>query len=541
MRDEQTAFKNNQQLLSAGSPQQYTAQEVQEFVKCAQDPVYFIKHYMKIIQVDKGLVPFEMWDFQEDMVRCYHENRFSITMCSRQVGKSTTVIGYFLHYILFNVNVRVCISANKQKTAVDLLGRLKLAYENLPKFLQQGVSRWARMEIELANGSTCFAAATSSSAVRGGSYNVLLLDEFAFVPENIANEFYASTFPTITSGKTTKLIIVSTPNGMNLFHKFWSDAKAKRNDFHPLFVHWSQVPGRDEQWKEETARNIGGPEKFAQEYECSFLSTAYTLIRPQILQTLVSSEPIKTSDTGYYEYEPPLPDHTYMMTVDTASGQGLDSSAFVVFDVSQMPYRVVAAYENNRITTMEYPQVVLEYARRYNTAWVLVEVNDIGRDIAHILMRDHEYDRILTTATETRLGQKISFGTGNNRHPGVRMTASVKRSGCSVLKTLVENQQVLLNDYRIIQQLSVFVQRGSTYEAETGHHDDLVMPLVMLGWASLQPNFAEVTSVRALDVYTQTAKQMPELPQVSESQAEMPMPVGVWNTEDEEDSSWLLH
>lgn len=542
MRDEGTAFKNNQQLLSAGSQQQYTAQEVQEFIKCVQDPVYFIKNYMKIIQVDKGLVPFEMWEFQEDMVRCYHENRFSITMCSRQVGKSTTVIGYFLWYILFNVNVRVCISANKQKTAVDLLGRLKLAYENLPKFLQQGVTRWARMEIELANGSTAFAAATSSSAVRGGSYNVLLLDEFAFVPENIANEFYASTFPTITSGKTTKLIIVSTPNGMNLFHKFWSDAQSKRNDFKPLFVHWSQVPGRDDAWKEETARNIGGPEKFAQEYECSFLSTAYTLIRPQVLQTLTSVTPINTSNTGYYEYEAPQPNHTYLMTVDTASGQGLDSSAFVIVDVSQMPYRVVAAYDNNRISTMEYPQVVLEYANRYNRAWTLIEVNDIGRDIAHILMRDHEYDRLLTTATETRLGQKISFGVGSNRHPGVRMTAGVKRSGCSVLKTLVENQQLIINDYRIVQQLSVFVQRGSTYEAETGHHDDLVMPLVMLGWASLQPNFAEVTTVRALDIYTQTAKQMPELPDVTESQLETPMPIGIIGPAlEDDDANWLLH
>jgi hypothetical protein len=258
-------FKGNASLPPADATYAYSVDELREFVKCSQDPVYFIKTYMKIIQVDKGLVPFEMWEFQENMVRCYHENRFSITMCSRQVGKSTTVIGYFLWYILFNVNVRCCISANKQKTAVDLLGRLKLAYENLPRFLQQGVVRWARMEIELANGATCFAAATSSSAVRGGSYNILLLDEFAFVPENIANEFYASTFPTITSGKTTKLIIVSTPNGMNLFHKFWAEAQAGDNDFKPLFVHWSQVPGRDEKWKEETARNIGGPEKFAQE------------------------------------------------------------------------------------------------------------------------------------------------------------------------------------------------------------------------------------------------------------------------------------
>jgi hypothetical protein len=534
-------FKGNASLPPADATYAYNVEELREFVKCSQDPVYFIKTYMKIIQVDKGLVPFEMWEFQENMVRCYHENRFSITMCSRQVGKSTTVIGYFLWYILFNVNVRCCISANKQKTAVDLLGRLKLAYENLPRFLQQGVVRWARMEIELANGATCFAAATSSSAVRGGSYNILLLDEFAFVPENIANEFYASTFPTITSGKTTKLIIVSTPNGMNLFHKFWAEAQAGDNDFKPLFVHWSQVPGRDDAWKEETARNIGGPEKFAQEYECSFLSTSYTLIRSQVLQTLTHSQPIETSDTGYAEFLPPDKSRAYVMTVDTASGQGLDYSTFVIVDVSEMPYRIAATYANNRITTMEFPQVIMQYAKRYFMPWLMVEVMDIGRDVAFILSRDHEYERLMTAVTEKRLGQRLTFNAKMNRHLGLRMTAGVKRSGCAVLKTLVENHHLMINDYRIVQQLSVFVQKGSLYMAETGHHDDLVMPLVMLGWISLQPNFAEVTGTRALDAYTQIITESKDNPVPIVVDDEHPMPLGVFgNSNDDDDPYWVL-
>lgn len=264
-------------LPAADSTYDYTAEELREYLKCKNDPIYFIRTYVKIIDVDKGLVPFDMYDFQEDMARSFHENRFTIAMCSRQIGKSSTVWAFFLHYILFNTNVACCISANKQKTAADLLGRLKLAYENLPRFLQQGVARWARLEIELANGARVFAAATSSSAVRGGSYNCLLLDEFAFVPPNVADEFYASTFPTITSGKQTKIIMVSTPNKMNLFHKFWVDAQNKENDFHPIFVHWSQVPGRDEAWRQATIRNIGGPEKFAQEYECVGPDTTVTV------------------------------------------------------------------------------------------------------------------------------------------------------------------------------------------------------------------------------------------------------------------------
>ena len=420
-----------------------------------------------------------------------------------------------------------------------MLGRLKLAYENLPRFLQQGVVSWAKMEIELANGASCFAAATSSSAVRGGSYNILLLDEFAFVPENIANEFYASTFPTITSGKTTKLIIVSTPNGMNLFHKFWSEAQSGDNDFKPLFVHWSDVPGRDERWKEDTARNIGGPEKFAQEYECSFLSTSYTLIRSQVLQTLTHSKPIATTETGYFEFVPPDSTRSYVMTVDTASGQGLDYSAFVIVDVTDMPYRVVATYANNRITTMEFPQVIMEYALRYFNPWLMVEVMDIGRDVAFILSRDHEYEKLMTAVTEKRLGQRLTFNSKMNRHLGLRMTAGVKRSGCAVLKTLVENQHLILNDHRVVQQLSVFVQRGSQCMAEVGHHDDLVMPLVMLGWVSLQPNFAEITTTRALDVYTRLVTESKDNPIPIELGDERPTPVGIFGIDDD-DPYWVL-
>lgn len=545
---EATPFKNNEQLPAAQSTYSYTVDELREFVKCKEDPVYFIKNYVKIIHVDKGLVPFEMWPFQENMVRNYHENRFNITMCSRQVGKSTTVIGYFLYYILFNVNVRVCISANKQKIAVDLLGRLKLAYENLPRFLQQGVRRWARLEIELANGSVAFAAATSSSAVRGGSYNVLLLDEFAFVPENIANEFYASTFPTITSGKETKIIMVSTPNGMNLFHKFWMDAEQKNNDFKPLFVHWSEVPGRDEAWKLDTIRNIGGPEKFAQEYECSFLSTQYTLIRPDVLKSLVHKNPLTMSEDGYTEFFEPEKDHNYIMLVDTASGQGLDYSTFVIADVTQIPYRVVATYANNKISTIEFPQVLMHYAKRYHMPWLMVEVMDIGRDVAFIMWRDFEYPRFMATMTEKRLGQRLVFNSRVQRHLGLRMTTGVKRSGCAVIKALVENKQLILNDYRIIQQLSAFVQSGSTYRAEVNHHDDLVMPLVMFGWISLQPNFTEITNARVLDAYIQT--EAPEnddvpshhniLPDAKPKEVE-PFPFGIMDINGyDDDSSWLI-
>jgi len=538
--DNNLSLRDNS-LPSADAQYQYTLEELREFVRCSKDPIYFIKNYVKIISLDTGLTNFELYPFQENMIKSYHDHRFSITMASRQVGKSTTVIAFFLWYVLFNTNVRCCISANKQRTAVDLLSRLKLAYENLPRFLQQGVVTWAKMEVVLSNGSSVFAAATSSSAVRGGSYNALLCDEFAFVPENIANEFYASTFPTITSGKSTKLIMVSTPNGMNLFHKFWVEAQSGDNDFVPTVAHWSDVPGRDEAWKQETIRNIGGPEKFAQEMDLSFLSTSYTLIRSQVLQTLTHTQPIETNDTGYAEFLPPDNSRAYVMLVDTASGQELDYSTFVIVDVSEMPYRIVATYANNRISTMEFPQVIMQYAKRYYMPWVMVEVMDIGRDVAFILSRDHEYERLMTAVTEKRLGQRLTFNAKINRHLGLRMTAGVKRSGCAVLKTLVENQHLVLHDYRIIQQLSVFVQKGSLYMAETGHHDDLVMPLVMLGWVTLQPNFAEITNTRALDTYTQLVAESKNNPVPIVVDDTVPMPLGIFgNTHEDDDEDWLL-
>lgn len=277
-------------------------------------------------------------------------------------------------------------------------------------------------------------------------------------------------------------------------------------------------------------------------HNCSFLSTSYTLIRSQVLQTLTHSQPIAETGTGYCEFVPPDPTRSYTMTVDTASGQGLDYSTFVIVDVTQMPYQVVATYANNRITTMEFPQIIMEYANRYHRPWLMVEVMDIGRDIAFILSRDHEYDRLMTAVTEKRLAQRLTFNAKMNRHLGLRMTSGVKRSGCAVLKTLVENRHLILNDYRIIQQLSVFVQKGSLYMAETGHHDDLVMPLVMLGWISLQPNFAEVTTTRALDVYTQLVSESKHNPVPIEPMDEKPTPIGFFgNIDDEDDPNWLLH
>jgi hypothetical protein len=410
----------------------------------------------------------------------------------RQSGKSTTVVSYLLHYAIFNDNVNIAILANKASTARDLLGRLQLAYENLPKWMQQGVLIWNKGSLELENGSKIVAASTSASAVRGGSYNIVFLDEFAFVPNNVAEEFFSSVYPVISSGKSTKMIIVSTPHGMNHFYKIWHDAERKKNEYIPTEVHWSDVPGRDEEWKRQTIANTSD-QQFAVEFECEFLGSVGTLISAAKLRNLVYDDPIEKSG-GLDVYEEPQKDHTYIMTVDVSRGLNNDYSAFVVFDITTFPYKIVAKYRNNEIKPMLFPNIILDLAKAYNKAFVLAEVNDIGEQVTSILHFDLEYDNILMCAMRGRAGQLVGQGfSGKKTQLGVKMSKTVKRVGCSNLKTIIEDNKLIFNDYDIISELTTFIQKNQSFEAEEGSNDDLVMCLVIFAWLVVQDYFKEMT------------------------------------------------
>ena len=386
------AYLGNPNLKKVNTPVEFTEGQIVEYQKCAKDPLYFMEKYIQIVSLDEGLIPFKLYDFQKKIVKTIHENRFTICKLPRQSGKSTTTISYLLHYALFNPNSNIALLANKSSTARDILSRLQLAYENLPKWLQQGVINWNKGNIELENKSTIVAAATSSSAIRGGSYNIIFLDEFAFVPTNIAEMFFSSVYPTISAGKNTKMIIVSTPYGMNQFYKLWIDAENKRNDYVPIEVHWSEVPGRDEDWKEMTIRNTS-PEQFQQEFECEFLGSVNTLISPAKIKTMAYLNPIKTS--GSIEmFEAPIKDHTYVCTVDVSRGVDKDYSAFIIFDVTTMPFKVVAIYKNNEVKPFVFPNVIEQVCKGYNHAHILTEVNDIGQQIAEALQFEIEYDNL---------------------------------------------------------------------------------------------------------------------------------------------------
>jgi len=490
------AYLGNPNLKKVNTPEEFTKEQIIEYQKCSENPVYFMEEYIKVVSLDDGLVPFKMYPFQQHIVNTIHDNRFTICKLPRQSGKSTTTISYLLHYALFNPNSNIAILANKSSTARDILGRLQLAYENLPKWLQQGVINWNKGNIELENKSAIVAAATSSSAIRGGSYNIIFLDEFAFVPANIAEMFFSAVYPTISSGQKTKMIIVSTPYGMNQFYKLWKDAEEGRNDYVPIEVHWSEVPGRDEAWKEATIRNTSA-EQFQQEFECEFLGSVNTLISPAKIKNMAFTTP-KTSSAGLDVYEDPIKDKTYVITVDVARGVLKDYSAFVVLDVSQMPYRVVAKYKNNDIKPLVFPSIIDRVGKAYNKAHVLVETNDLGQQIAEALNFELEYDNLLMTTNRGRAGQILgAMFSGRGSGFGVKMTKQIKKIGCANIKTLIESDKVQIQDFNIIEEMSTFVRRGQSWQADEGNNDDLMMCLVIFGWLSNQPFFKEMTDTNA--------------------------------------------
>jgi hypothetical protein len=488
-------YLGNHLLKAAGVSVDYTKEEIEEYIKCSKNPKHFIENYINIVHVDKGLVPFKLYDFQKKMVNVMHKNRFSIFCTARQVGKTTTVISYFLWYILFNESVNIAILANKGILAREILGKLQLAYENLPMFLQQGVKVWNRGDISLENGSKIVAASTSSSAIRGGSFNIILLDEFAFVPKNIADEFMSSVYPTISSGESTKVIVVSTPNGLNHFYKMWEDAKEKRNQYVPVEVSWNEVPGRTNKWKHDTISNIG-KERWAQEFEGEFVGSINTLIAASKLRSLVFNAPLEhTKDLDIYEY--PLPGHIYTATVDVSLGEGQDFSALSIIDASEFPYKQVAKYRNSNMSPLMFPTVITNIANKYNNAYILVEINGIGQQVADILYNEIEYENMVLITSRGRAGQLFDAGFGGKGTTqfGITMSKKVKQIGCTMLKNLIEDDKLLIHDFDTISELTSFISKAGSFEAEPGCNDDLVMSLILFAWLTSQPHFKELTNL----------------------------------------------
>ena len=502
-------YNANSQLKAAGVKIPFTEEQVKEYLKCKDDPIYFIETYCKIISLDRGLVDFKLYDCQKEKVKIIHENRKVILMEGRQQGKTTTSAAYILWYTLFQDSKTVAILANKATAAREVLYRYQLMYENLPLWLQQGVTTWNKGDIELENNSKVFTAATSASGIRGKSVNMLYVDETAIIPNNIAEDFFTSVYPTISAGETTKILLSSTPLGYNHFWRYWHDAENGRNDFVPLFIPYWKIPGRDAKWAEEQRRQLGEL-KFNQEVLCTFLGSSLTLIRSDTIAKLSPSN-YKYSKDGLDVIEEPVKGHSYVLVADTAKGVGGDYSAFSIMDVTEVPYKQVAKFRDNKISPMLYPSVIYKLATEYNQAWVLMEINS-SEQVPAILYSEMEYENILFV-NATSQGQTVSGGFGGGKAKlGVNTDKRVKRIGCMNFKSLVEENKLLVLDVDTIQEISTFIENNKgTYEADEGYHDDLVMTLVLFSWLTTSPYFRELTDVNLRQaMYKNHIKQIEE-------------------------------
>jgi hypothetical protein len=491
-------YNNNRNLKAAGVQVPFTQEQVQEYVKCSRDPLYFISNYAKIVSLDHGVVSFDPFPYQERMIKAIHENKNTLGKLFRQAGKSTIVAAYFAWYVLFNDNKTAVILANKQAIAIEIFSRVQFIIENLPQWLQQGVVEWNKKSLVLENGSRCIAAATSASAVRGMSVNLLLLDEFAHLGPNLAEEFIASVFPTLSSSETSKLVIISTPNGLNHYHKLWVEATNGNNDFKTVEGRWQENPARSDEWAESQRKKLGEV-KYRQEIECSFEGSSYTLVDGSKLSTLPIMTPIFSKD-GFEAFAHPDKNRNYVITVDVSRGRHMDYSAFSVTDVTEMPYKIVATFKNNEISTLEFPHLIYNTARQYNDAFLLIEINDLGEEVSNTIWHEYEYENVYFTS-----GNELSQVRG---YPGIRTTSKVKSLGCSVLKELIEKDQLQVNSHKIIEELGLFVLHRKTYASQDPQvNDDLCTTLWLLAWLTKQEIFQQITNVHLRSILTEKKQQ----------------------------------
>lgn len=479
------SYLNNPKLKAAGVQIEFTQENIVEWAKCKKSPIYFIENYAKLVSLDRGIVLMKLYPYQKRLIKAIHNNRNTIAKLFRQAGKSQCVAAYMAWYCIFNDNKTACILANKMAISREIFSRLQFIIEELPKWLQQGVQEWNKTSFELENGTRCFCAASSPSAIRGTSINFLMCDEFAFLAPNLADEFIASVFPTLSSSKKSKMVIVSTPRGLNHYWKLWTEAEQGLNDFVPVEGKWQEHPDRDQAWADGMLTKLGSV-RYAQEISCQFHGSSATLIKGELIPAIAYSTPTILLP-NLHQFQKPVEGHQYVMLVDTSRGSGLDHSAFVIVDISTLPYQVVVTYYDNKISTLVFPELIWKVAIQYNQAFVLIETNDLGQQVADTLYYDLEYENVYMSHRE-----EIKEGGGAAFNPGCRTTKRTKAVGCDRLKGLIENDKILINDVRIINEMSTFVRVGPTYKAEDGKHDDLMMCLVMFGFLTSTDTFADL-------------------------------------------------
>jgi hypothetical protein len=505
-----TGYRGNTRLKTTGAKHEWSPELIAEYIKCKNDIIYFAEKYFKIV-TEKGIHLIKLRDYQKEMILSMVNNRRTISNMSRQAGKTESFRVFLTHSILFNDYYSIGILANKEDTSIEILGKLQLSYQALPSWLQLGVIEWNKGSFVLENNSRIIASSTSSNSIRGYTFQCIVVDEAAHI-ENW-EDFYSSVYPTISAGTNTKLIMVSTPNGLNHFYEFWQGATNKTNDFYPIFVPWNLVPGRDQRWKEETLKGMNNNlQKFQQEFGADFLGSSGTLIEGWKLKELIlfaKLPSISTHKDKLKIFESPIketkelhsdgkivtyPSHSYVMVADVSRGKNLDYSAFSIINVSEFPYKQVCTYRDNQIAPADYAEIMYKTAIHYNNCPILCEINDIGEQIGHQLLFDFGYENVLCTESNGRAGKKITYYS-KKCDKGIRTTKLVKGMGCGNLKLLIEQNKLLIFDKNTVDEFNTFSRVNDTYKAEPGKHDDLVMGLVLFAWLTEQDYFKELTSL----------------------------------------------
>jgi hypothetical protein len=460
--NDKTVYRGNSNLKNSGIDLEYTQEQIEEILKCKDDPIYFIKKYIKIISLDRGLVDFELYDYQETLINLCHDNKRICAKMPRQVGKTTTVAAYVCHYITFNQYKTAAILGNKESIAREILSRIKLMVEQLPKWLQSGITEWNKGNIKFDNGCEIIASATSSSAIRGRAVAMLILDEYAFISKGVYEDFINSVYPTVASSKEAKIIIISTPFGLNHFYKMCMEAKNEQNGFKYLEVLWNQIPGRDEEFKKKTIAELGSVERWRQEFEGSFIGSGDTLLSAEAMNKMPICKPVDIQMLNSFRiYEQPQKDKTYIMFVDVSEGLGKDNSTCQIIDITSLPYVQVACYENNEIRPLAFHEVINKIGIYYNECIVVVETNNY-KEVVNNLNSECEYSNIFYSD---------DFG--------IKTTKKTKKLGCGNLKLLIEVDNLIVKDHETINEFGNFsADKKGSYSAKQGYHDDLVMPLV---------------------------------------------------------------
>ena len=482
--DQRIYYNNIKNLLKADIKLDYTPEQIQEIMKCQSDIKYFLKTYVKIISLDKGIVNFNMFEYQERFIDILKNNNRIVALQPRQTGKSITSSAFILHYAIFNPNSYIAILANKARTARPILNKIKNMYRSLPIWLQVGVEEWSKGSIVLGNGTQLIAEATTESGIRGDSAKILFIDETGFIDNNLWDGFWSSVYPVVSSSKDAKIILSSTPHGINHFHKIWAEAKEGINGFTPFRAYWNEHPERDDAWKEKTILEIGET-RWRVEFECAFQGSSGTLISGQKLESIPFSNPIKTKmENKFLIYEEPKDKRKYVLISDFGEGLGAgDYTTCHVIDVTEATWHQVAVYRDNEILFRETPSMLSRIGKYYNNALIIGEANTIGLGILDDLNFDEEYENIFfgdDLAKETR-----------HAYFGMKMTSKTKKMGNQYLKEYVENDTLVVYDHETIAELSTYIKRKESYSAEDGKHDDLVTPLVLFSNFMQNKNYVE--------------------------------------------------